>query len=419
MIDAIVIGAGMAGLTAARDLTRAGLRVSVLEARGRIGGRIHTLRDFCDAPVEGGAELIHGGDSPLLPEAEAAGLSVRPNSHALSAIWIDIGHGTHWLPRELFHPDTWGSFDIMRRLGRIGLRDESAREFLERAAYRGRARALAEMVFTSHLPGGLDDIGIHGMLADGVVALETSPDFRVNEGYDRLVEFIGRGLDVEFGFIVRTIEWSAREVRVRDLAGNERVARCAINTLPPGVLDTVGFAPELPAAKRDALAGMVMGPVQKIVLRFAQPLWPERMAMLCCGSGPATLYWNVFYRAQPTVPVMTAYCTGARAAALSQLNDDAAIASVIDDLRGHFPRQRLQLETWRRIDWSVDPFARGGYTYLRPGAASARARLAAADTGALFWAGSETESRPIAATVGAAYASGRRAANELLAAIAS
>jgi monoamine oxidase len=60
MLDAIVIGAGMAGITAARDLAASGLSVCVVEARDRIGGRVYSVRDFCDEPVEGGAEFIHG-----------------------------------------------------------------------------------------------------------------------------------------------------------------------------------------------------------------------------------------------------------------------------------------------------------------------------------------------------------------------
>ncbi|HXW77812.1 MAG TPA: FAD-dependent oxidoreductase, partial [Candidatus Eremiobacteraceae bacterium] len=68
----------------------------------------------------------------------------------------------------------------------------------------------------------------------------------------------------------------------------------------------------------------------------------------------------------------------------------------------------------RRIDWSADPLACGGYTFLRPGGAGAREKLAASDTGALFWAGSESATEPIAATVGGAFASGLRAAKDVL-----
>ncbi|MBV8282762.1 MAG: FAD-dependent oxidoreductase, partial [Candidatus Eremiobacteraeota bacterium] len=112
MADAIVIGAGTAGVTAARQLAREGVRVTVLEARQRLGGRIHTLRDFAEAPVEAGAELIHGTRAQIWPEVRSAGLTVRRNSH--HAMMIDIGSGARPLSRALLHPQTWPSFTVLR-----------------------------------------------------------------------------------------------------------------------------------------------------------------------------------------------------------------------------------------------------------------------------------------------------------------
>ncbi|HZV79494.1 MAG TPA: NAD(P)/FAD-dependent oxidoreductase [Candidatus Binatus sp.] len=417
MTDVIVIGAGVAGVTAARGIARRGLKVTILEARQRIGGRIHTLRDLCDAPVEAGAELIHGKRAQTWADLKAAGLTVRPNSHGATAMMLDLGDGARWLPHALLHPQAWRSFDVLRRLAAAPADDMSARDFVERCGYRGRARLLADMVLTSHLPGSLDEIGIRGFIDDGVLELETSPDYRVNEGYDRLVEHIGRDLDVEFGFEAQAVEWSADGVTVVGADGGERSARVAISTLPVGVLQSnaVRFTPELPQSKRDALAQMVMGPVLKVIMRFEQAFWPPRLAALCSATGPVTLYWNVFYKSGYDWPVLTAYCTGPRAAAFTGLGEDETIARIIDDLHRHFPRSAPKIEAWRIVDWSADPYARGGYTFLRPGGAGARARLAAPDTGALLWAGSETATEPIAATVAGAYTSGLRAARDALA----
>jgi monoamine oxidase len=416
-----VIGAGIAGVTAARALVREGLRVLVLEARQRIGGRIHTLRDFCDAPVEAGAELIHGRRAQTWPEVRAAGLSVRPNSHAISAMMVDIGHGTQWLSRALLHPETWRAFTILRRLARREARDTSAHEFIERRGYAGRAKSLVEMAFTTHLPGSPREIGIHGFLDDGVLELETSDDYRVNEGYDRVVEHIARDLEIEHGFVAETIDWSPDGVVIRAGDGRERVARSAISTLPAGVLQSgaVRFKPELPATKREALQAMVSGPVLKVIMRFDEPFWPRRLAAVCSSVGPVALYWNVFYKAKSQAPVLTAYCTGERAASLARKSEEEVLANIIADLRRHFPKGGPKLAGWRLIDWSSDPQACGGYTFLRPGAAGARARLAGADTGALFWAGSETATQSIAATVAGAYATGLRAASEVLASLDS
>jgi monoamine oxidase len=158
-----------------------------------------------------------------------------------------------------------------------------------------------------------------------------------------------------------------------------------------------------------------MGPVFKVLLRFKERFWPRWLANLGCGTGPVTLYWPVFYGTEGKPPVLIAYCTGPRAARLSQMSADEAVAVAVADLVRLFPKAdpQRQLLDYRVIDWSRDPFSCGGYTFLRPGGIGARRRLAAADTGALFWAGSATESTPIAATVEAAYLSGLRAAAEV------
>ena len=147
-------------------------------------------------------------------------------------------------------------------------------------------------------------------------------------------------------------------------------------------------------------------------------------------SAAARTFWTAYQRAKT------------RSGALVYRNEDLDpqrsrkefVAAAIEDLRwlgiewqegpdvgGPFgpysqsERRAGYVAAWRRLDWSSDPLACGGYTFLRPGGVGARERLAAADTGALFWAGSETATQPIAATVAGAYVSGLRAAREVLA----
>jgi monoamine oxidase len=140
------------------------------------------------------------------------------------------------------------------------------------------------------------------------------------------------------------------------------------------------------------------------------------MAELVCGTGPVTLYWPASYHTAGA-PVLVGYATGPRARALSAAGAERVPDLVRDDLDRLFPRVRpgRLVEDVRFVDWLTDPLARGGYTFLPPGAADARARLAASDTGALVWAGSATVSSPIADTVEAAYLSGLQAADEVAA----
>jgi predicted NAD/FAD-dependent oxidoreductase len=363
--------------------------------------------------LEGGAEFVHGTGAETWPDVRAAGLSVRPSPHTRDTMF-NIGHGAHWLPIVLMHPGVWPTFTILRRLARCTPPDMSGRQFIERRGYRGRARLLAQMVLTAHLPGSIDDVGVLGLLEDGVLKLETGLNHRIVDGYDRLVEHIAGGLNIEYGFTVETIEWASDHVVVRAADGRQLSARAAVSTLPVGVLKSgaVRFVPALPERKQAALQWVEMGPVLKILLRFEERFWPARLSTLACAVGPVTLYWNVFYRAREQPAVLTAYCTGPRAAALSTVSEEEAAGVALSDLRRHFPKARPRLLAYQRIDWTTDPLACGGYTFLRPGGTGARARLAAADTGALFWAGDATATRTIAATVEGAFVSGLRAASE-------
>jgi len=415
MIDVVVIGAGMAGVTAARELVRAGHSVIVVEGRDRIGGRVWSIRDFCSDPVEAGAEFIHGVGAQTWPEVQSAGLATRP-CPLIRDTMFNVGGGTRWLPWILLHPGVWPTFPILRALRKAGPPDRTAREFIDERGYRGRARTLAQMTTTAHLPGSIDEVGVLGLGADGILHLETGLNHRLAGGYDALTEHIGSALDVRLGFAVETIAWSDEAVTVRSTRGEEITGRAAVCTLPVGVLKSgsTRFLPELPEAKRSSLESMTMGPVLKLLLHFSEPFWPAWVANIGCGTGPVTLYWPVFYGAEGKPPVLIAYCTGPRAARLSELGEEEAVEIVLADLRRLFPKAdpHRVLIAQRRVDWATDPFSRGGYTFLRPGGVGARERLRAADTGALFWAGSATEWDPIAATVEAAYKSGLRAASE-------
>ena len=421
MTDVIVLGAGMAGISAARELKRAGLSVRVLEARDHVGGRAYAISDFCGEPVETGAEFIHGVGASTFPDVRDGGFNVRP-CPLIRHTMFNLGGGTHWLPFILMHPGTWPTFTIMRLLKNLQPPDLSAREFIEKQGYKGRARLLAQMTLTAHLPGSIDEVGLLGLREDGVLTIENGLNHRVAEGYDKLISHIGKGVDVEFGVHVDSVRWDEGGVTVTSSDGREHSARACVCTLPLGVIQSgkVRFTPELPESKQSAMKCLQVGPVVKILLLFKERFWPNWLANLCCGAGPVTLYWPVFYNRGASTddkpPVLIAYSTGPRAALLSKMSEDEAADTVVADLAHLLPKTdpRRALVSYRRVDWSVDPLACGGYSFVLPGCSGGpRTRLAAPDTGALFWAGSATQTSPIAETVEAAFLSGRRVATEV------
>jgi monoamine oxidase len=410
----IVVGAGVAGLTAARALAARGARVIVLEARDRVGGRVWTVRDFAAIPLEAGAEFIHGTGAATWPDVRAEGLRVRRVPQVLAS-WFNLGGRTRWLPLHLAQPGVWRSFDLLRALGHLDGTDQTATAFLTAGGYHGRARELAVLTLTAHLPGSLEEIGVKGLAADGVLRLEAGRNYRVLDGYDRLPQRLAGGLDVRLERPVTAITWGAGGAAARTADGETFTGAACVSTLPHGILvsGAVTFDPPLPAARAAAIAKIRTGPVVKVLLRFDHRFWPRRMAQLVCGRGPVTLYWPPSYPLDGP-PVLTAYATGIRARALSGVGPERAVAAVLDDLAGLYPgvEPHRRVREARMVDWPRDPYARGGYTYLPPGAVGAREVLAASDTGALVWAGAATVSTPIADTVEAAFLSGLRAAGE-------
>ncbi len=410
----------MAGITAARELSRARFSVAVLEARDRIGGRIMTVDDFCDGPVEGGAEFVHGRNAATLPEIHAAGLSLR-GSPQMRRTAFNLSGVTRWLPIACMHPGTWACAGMRRNIVRSEPPDLSAREFMDKHGYKGRARLLTEMTFLQHLPGNADDVGVLGMVDDGVLDLQTRYNHRIVEGYSSLSRSLANGLDIRLNATVEAVIWDPRKVRVRLHGGEELEARAAISTLPVGVLksDAVRFEPALPKSKQWALSQMEMGPITKILMHFKERFWPRWMEMAASATGPVNLYWTVFRGVEGRPAILTGYCIGPRATALSKESDETAIEIVMDDLQRMFPKAapHRALVNHRSVNWAEDPFAGGGYTFLRPGARGARESLRAIDTGALFWAGAGTESQPVSELVETAYLSGLRAAAEATASL--
>ncbi|MEE8332584.1 MAG: NAD(P)/FAD-dependent oxidoreductase, partial [Alphaproteobacteria bacterium] len=405
----------MAGITAARKLARAQYSVAVLEARNRIGGRIMTLDEFCDGPVEGGAEFVHGRKAATLTEVHAAGLNLR-GTYQMRRTAFNLDGATRWLPLACLHPGTWACAGMRGKIARSEPPDLSAREFIDKHGYKGRARQLTEMTFLQHLPGSADDVGVLGLVDDGVLDLQTRYNQRIIEGYGSLPRSMADGLDIRLNSNVEAIIWDADKVRIRLDEGHELEARAVISTLPVGVLksNAVRFEPALPETKQWAISQIEVGPIIKILMQFQEGFWPRWMEMAACATGPVNLYWSVFRNVKERPPVLTGYCIGPRAAELSGESDERAIEIVMADLQRLFPKAapHRALVNYRLVNWGKDPFAGGGYSYLRPGARGARESLRATDTGALFWAGAGTESQPVSELVETAYLSGLRAAAE-------
>ena len=443
--DVIVIGGGVAGLAAARALQEGGRRAIVLEARDRCGGRIDSrhLPDL-PIPVELGAEFVHGTPRSLWELLEAARLRVVDAAEE----HVTFEHG-RLQNREDFGGAVGAVLDALRDEEQGP--DRSFAAFLN-ARFAGEAhvdgRRLAQAYVEGFHAAPPGDVGVHGLARAEGAASGNDQAFRIADGYDRVVEWLrgagGEALDVRLATVVRRVAWAQGRVRVEavDSLGAEAAftAGACVVTLPVGVLcaspgDTgaVTFAPE-PPGKREALQGIGAGAVTRVTVQFRRRFWEERDAVPSLDPDVDPLHLSFMHAPEQAVPIwwtvralraplLVAWAGGPRGRALAALDRATLAATCVSSLAtvlGRDPKEiAAELVATHMHDWVVDPFSRGAYSYARVGGAGAGARLSEPVAGTLFFAGEATAVGGNTGTVHGALESGRRAAGEVLGALAA
>lgn len=386
----VVIGAGAAGLAAARTLTRRGVDTLVLEARSRVGGRACTLRTPDGAfPIELGAEFVHGRSQTMASLLRESGTQTSEIAGA-SGVW-EAAHAI---------------LDCVD----VNAPDRSVDEFLKSVTLPGTdsARMLIEG-FDAAITQDASIIAIAQEWRSDASDTQSRP----TDGYGPLMQHLAAHVADKMLFDARVaqVAWSPGRVRVRATRYGEPLeieARCAIVTVPAGVLrDQLVFEPDLPAQKRDALDAIAMGPVLKVVLHFRSVFWNAGFyqAPPDCGF-PA-----VWSRLPQRAPILVAWAGGDAALRVREDFADPIVAA-LDTCERVFPNVgvRTQLQGAYVHDWQADPFAGGAYSYLRVGGGDARARLAAPVKNTLYFAG-EAASTHYAGTVTGALETGEWAAH--------
>ena len=428
--DVAVIGAGVAGLAAARALHDAGVATVVLEARHRLGGRIYTRRaPPFGLPMELGAEFLHGQVRETLDVADEAQLVLCE----ITGDWWRADRGALRRPGE-----TDGHFQrLMARLDRNRTPDRSFAEFLDSMR--------ADPQLADAVPQALQyvqgfDAADPGRVSERWLALAKEAaqrdgqdrQFRVTEGYDRVPAALAAPLPADAlrrSTIVREIEWRRGHAMVYADAVTV-AARAVIITVPLGVLTAavdgtpgpITFRPDYGRGVRRALTGLAMGSALHLSLRFREPLWEALEAT--DGSGDLTALsflltadaeFPVWWTAYPLrAPVLTAWVGGPRAARLADYTCDELADRALAALARHtgLARERadeLLVDVWYH-DWQHDPLARGAYSYGVVGGTDAPRILGQPVDNTLFFAGEATDPDGRGGTVHGAIASGYRAA---------
>lgn len=416
--DVVVIGAGAAGLAAAHQLRSFGLSIVVLEARDRIGGRVHTVIDpLSDAPLERGAEFLHGRSRAVEAFARAAGLEVTkvPETNVL----VENGR-----PREMTQAiESLGELTGFKGPDRPIV--QFVAELAQKERWSGKKLALALEYVEGFYAADPEQAGTEAIarMERASADLGGSTPSRLVEGYGPLLHALAAELvpigALRLGTPVERVRWRRGRVEVWPEGGGVVRARTAIITLPVGVLqqEAVRFQPPL-EQKRETLSRLKMGPIVKVLCRLSPELWRELPQLEGVGFLHAPeLKIPVWWTLAPLhAPHLVGWAGGPRAEALHALSRDERHAMALDSLTtilGLSPARLAEgLEWLEVIDWQDDPFAHGGYCVFPVGGAELARSLAAPIEDTLFFAGEATHADGFAGTVHGAIATGLRAAWE-------
>ena len=436
--DAIVIGAGVAGLAAARQLADAGFSVLILEARDRIGGRILTVK-ASGSRVELGAEFVHGTPAEVLKVVQAARLSLveipdehyRARTGGLTPIcdfWSTVGR-------------------LCKQLGqsvRGKRKDLSLLDSLRKTRMSAGQRELLLNFVEGFDAGDPAKISVQ-WLAEGADELKSSyKQFRLSDGYGDIVAWLATSLnpdrvEIRLNTIATELEWKRHDARiwVTNPAGSRLgpfIARAVIVALPHAVLKAgeLRIRPVDPR-KLKAIRELEIGHIFKLVLHFRENFWcknefiskrvksakNDSVAPVFIHSQheDVPVWWT---QAPSTAPVLTAWAGGPKAQALLKESYQSRIEKSLHSLSRVFtiPRKEIDesLDSCTSHDWTADPFSRGAYTYVRAGALDAARALAEPVRQTLFFAGEATDADGMG-TVAAALSTGMRAGKECIRAL--
>ena len=407
----LVIGAGMAGLSAARSLADAGWPVRLIEARDRIGGRVHTDRDW-GAPLEMGASWIHGtADNPLMELArQAQAQLVTTDYYGWAKLVVDPTLG----PLD-YDPTPWRAF-VERARYQVDGGSLAAAVNAAAGAQRLSTADRAQLAF--YLATEIEDE--FAADADQLSAITfdegdyTGGDQDViTNGYDALPRLLANGLQIELNTPVTAISQRDDSVIVRTTDRSFR-GPAAIVTVPLGVLKAgaITFDPALPDHHSHAVDALGYGVLSKSFFRFNRRGWTVDDAFYQCLAADTGRWAQWFTMPAAAGPIVLAFNAGERGRAVESSSPRDLMTTALPIARRLFGDiSPVEVKT---SNWSADPYARGAYSFHAPGSGlDDRRRLQEPISDRLYLAG-EAVGVNNPASVHGAVSSGRYAADQLM-----
>jgi monoamine oxidase len=406
----IIIGAGAAGLMAARKLSAAGCAVTVLEANDRIGGRIHTIQPpGFEKPIEEGAEFVHGKLPLTMQLIKEAGLEYKPVEGAM----VRVRNG-EWSTQEEFIA---GWDELTGRMADLK-NDLTLADFLQQyfsdekyALLRQSAQRFAE---------GFDvadpkDVSVLGLRDEWMH--EQDEQYRITGGYSQLMEYLQKastadGCSIHTSCAVKTIRWQPSQVQAITADGRVFTAQKALITLPLGVLQAgplhttaIAFEPAI-SAQTESIKQIGFGAVVKVILQFSERFWlryKDDLGFLLSEEAIPTWWTHLPY----TDAILTGWLGGPKSSRFTDAADDTIVQQALQSLSNIFkmPLEEIgSLVTASYVArWQTNPFTLGAYSYNKLFTTEARALLHNPVQDTLYFAGEGLYEGENGGTVEAAF----------------
>jgi monoamine oxidase len=438
-----VIGAGLAGLSAAYDLHRLGWQVTVLEARDRVGGRVYTLRNFSNGLVaEGGGEFIEESHTRMLAYADQFHLllgrvgswqgqardwgafegKAGPKSDAriwgvnlhdeVEKIWLALAELGELVP-DPSQPQTAHGADV--------LDTKSTADWIDSLD----AHPLAKKEFIQHIraeytcePQRQSLLDLARNVSMYYTTLERKLNYRVIGGNDQIPRALAAALpDVRFNAPVTSIRVLPDEVTVTYQHGNsyQTVSSAfAVLAIPLTTARLIEFHPPLPEAHRRMVNELSYGAVTKVLIEYRRRFWDDKgWNGRLSTDAPIVYTWHATNHIENEHGILTVYTGGDPAAKLAALSDEERIQLAVAEIEKLFSGSSDLIECTATVAWPKEAYTRGSYAALAPGQVTAHWKTLFEPAGRLFFAGEHAT--PIQGFMEGAVESGQRVARTILA----